>query len=171
MLENTVFHSVANQSLETTFRVVFSRVLKKIHICFDFTYYYPMQQDKKKNLVPCVNPVRSEPKPIMTCLHTFSCPLHRLLYIYLRQVLIGSLDCLCSLCMTGQSECFALSVKAVNWKPLYLYIVITIIHIPANRGHQHPDSVYWGVCWQSSAATVKRDKSMNKILSMHCNGQ
>ena len=29
--------------------------------------------------------------------------------------------------------------------------------IPVNRGHQHPDSVYWGACWQSSAATVKRN--------------
>ena len=40
-----------------------------------------------------------------------------------------------------------------------------------NRGQQHPDSVCWGVCWQSSAATVKRDKSVNKILSMHCSCQ
>ena len=114
MLENTVFHSVANQSLETTFRVVFSRVFKEIHICLDFTYYYPTQKDKKKILCHVLTQSEVKPKPIMTCLHTFSCPLRRLLYIYLRQVLIGSLDCLCSLCMTGQSECFALSVKAVN---------------------------------------------------------
>ena len=32
MLEIIVFNSVANQSLEITFRVVF----KAIHICFDF---------------------------------------------------------------------------------------------------------------------------------------
>lgn len=39
-----------------------------------------------------------------------------------------------------------------KWRPLFQYT-----SIPVNQGHQHPDSVYWGACWQNSAATVKRN--------------